>query len=246
MCALFRKIFDVPKPSRKRPGPAASWTTRASIATWTGWRVNGEMIPQPIVSRSRLPRHQRRDDRRGARLHPVLAPPGIGLGQPDRVHAGLVQTRADSSISSSGSIVSCMTPIRNGGDMRRSSHGPNARGRCDLVASRERMGRSVWISGVLCQKPALDARWRSKKGAHMEVASARARLVDFADNGASWPSPPFRGARSGGVELRGGPAGADPRHHSVRGRRRPGERPGGRVWGPEDSRSSSAGQTAIP
>ena len=48
---LFRKIFDVPKPSRKRPGPAASWTTRASMATCTGWRVHGEMIPQPIVSR---------------------------------------------------------------------------------------------------------------------------------------------------------------------------------------------------
>jgi hypothetical protein len=49
---LLRKIFDVPKPSRKRPGPAASWTTRASIAACTGWRVNGEMIPQPTVSRS--------------------------------------------------------------------------------------------------------------------------------------------------------------------------------------------------
>jgi hypothetical protein len=30
---LLRKIFEVPNPSRKRPGPAASWTTRASIAT---------------------------------------------------------------------------------------------------------------------------------------------------------------------------------------------------------------------
>ena len=48
---LLRKIFDVPKPSRKRSGPAASWTTRASIATWTGCRVKGEMIPHPIVSR---------------------------------------------------------------------------------------------------------------------------------------------------------------------------------------------------
>ena len=36
---LLRKIFEVPKPTMKRPGPAASWTTRASIATWTGWRV---------------------------------------------------------------------------------------------------------------------------------------------------------------------------------------------------------------
>ena len=54
VCALMllRKIFEVPKPSRNRPGPAASCTTRASIATCTGCRVNGEMIPQPIVSRS--------------------------------------------------------------------------------------------------------------------------------------------------------------------------------------------------
>ena len=51
MPALLRKIFEVPKPSRNRPG-ASSCTTRASIATCTGWRVNGEMIPQPIVSRS--------------------------------------------------------------------------------------------------------------------------------------------------------------------------------------------------
>ena len=44
------KIREAPKPSRKRPGPAASWVTRASIATWIGWRVKGEMIPQPTVS----------------------------------------------------------------------------------------------------------------------------------------------------------------------------------------------------
>ena len=30
------------------------------------------------------------DDRRGARLHAVLAPPRIGLGEPDRVHADAV------------------------------------------------------------------------------------------------------------------------------------------------------------
>ena len=36
---LLRKIFEVPKPTMKRPGPAASCTTRASIATCTGWRV---------------------------------------------------------------------------------------------------------------------------------------------------------------------------------------------------------------
>ena len=37
-----------------------------------------------------LSRHQRRDDRGRPRLHPVLAPPGVGLGEPDRVHPGLV------------------------------------------------------------------------------------------------------------------------------------------------------------
>ncbi len=36
---LLRKIFDVPKPAMKRPGPAASCTSRASIADCTGWRV---------------------------------------------------------------------------------------------------------------------------------------------------------------------------------------------------------------
>ena len=38
----------------------------------------------------RLARHQRRDDRRGARLHPVLPPPRVRLGEPDRVQARLV------------------------------------------------------------------------------------------------------------------------------------------------------------
>ena len=36
---LLRKILDVPKPAMKRPGPAASCTSRASMATCTGWRV---------------------------------------------------------------------------------------------------------------------------------------------------------------------------------------------------------------
>ena len=48
---LLRKIFDVPKPAMKRPGPAASCTRRASIAACTGWRVYGEMIPQPTARR---------------------------------------------------------------------------------------------------------------------------------------------------------------------------------------------------
>ena len=87
---LLRKIFEVPKPSMNRPGPAASWTTRASIATWTGWRVNGEMIPQPTVSRSVSLRHQPRHDGGRARLHPVLSPPRVRLREPDRVQSRLV------------------------------------------------------------------------------------------------------------------------------------------------------------
>ena len=80
----------MPKPRMKRPGPAASCTTRASIATCTGWRVEAAMIPQPIVSRSVSRAISAETTGRGARLHPVLAPPRVGLGEPDRVHARLV------------------------------------------------------------------------------------------------------------------------------------------------------------
>ena len=88
MAALFRKIFEVPKPMMKRSGPAASCTTRASIATCTGWRVNGEMIPQPIVRRevSRAISAETTVDERAS--IPCLRHHGIGLGEPDRVHPG--------------------------------------------------------------------------------------------------------------------------------------------------------------
>ena len=112
--ALLRKIFDVPKPSRNRPGPAASWTTRASIATCTGWRVNGEMIPQPTVSRfvSRAISAETTVDERAS--IPCLRHHGYAsASQIVSIPASSI-TRADSSISSSGSIVSCITPIRNG------------------------------------------------------------------------------------------------------------------------------------
>ena len=87
---LLRKIFDVPNPITKRPGPAASWTTRASIATCTGCRVYGEMIPQPIVRRfvSRAMSAETTVDRAG--LHLVLAPPRVRLGEPHGVHPRLV------------------------------------------------------------------------------------------------------------------------------------------------------------
>ena len=117
VCArmLLRKIFDVPKPSRNRPGPAASCTTRASIATCTGCRVNGEMIPQPIVSRSvsRAISAETTVDERAS--IPCFRHHGYASASQIVSIPALSMTRADSSISSSGSIVSCMTPIRNGG-----------------------------------------------------------------------------------------------------------------------------------
>ena len=116
VCArmLLRKIFDVPKPSRNRPGPAASCTTRASIATWTGCRVHGEMIPQPIVSRlvSRAISAETTVDERASIW--CLRHHGYASASQIVSIPASSMTRADASISSSGSIVSCITPIRNG------------------------------------------------------------------------------------------------------------------------------------
>src|SRR3990170_3437189 len=111
---LLRKIFEVPKPSRNRPGPAASCTTRASIATWTGCRVNGEMIPQPIVSRlvSRATSAETTVDERAS--IPCLRHHGYASASQIVSRPASSMTRALASISSSGSIVSCMTPMRNG------------------------------------------------------------------------------------------------------------------------------------
>jgi hypothetical protein len=112
--ALFKKIFDVPKPSRNRPGPAASCTTRASIATCTGCRVNGEMIPQPIPNRfvSRAINADTTVEERAS--IPCLRHHGYAsANQTVSIPAASI-TRADSNISSSGSIVSCITPMRNG------------------------------------------------------------------------------------------------------------------------------------
>src|SRR6266566_8565353 len=116
--ALFRKIFDVPKPSRNRPGPAASCTTRASMATCTGWRVNGEMIPQPTVRRSVsfATRPETTVDERAS--IPCLRHQGYASASQIVSIPARSMTRADSSISSSGSMVSCITPMRNGGGIR--------------------------------------------------------------------------------------------------------------------------------
>src|SRR6266566_1096982 len=116
--ALFRKIFDVPKPSRNRPGPAASCTTRASMATCTGWRVNGEMIPQPTVRRSVsfATRPETTVDERAS--IPCLRHQGYASASQSVSIPARSMTRADSSISSSGSMVNCITPMRNGGGIR--------------------------------------------------------------------------------------------------------------------------------
>src|SRR3954470_3403776 len=120
MSALLRKIFDVPKPRMKRPG-ASSCTTRASIATCTGWRVNGEMIPQAIVSFdvcSAISADTTVDERASIwclRHH--------GYASARKIVSKPVSSssRAVASISATGSMVSCITPMRNGGT-RRSSH----------------------------------------------------------------------------------------------------------------------------
>jgi hypothetical protein len=112
--ALLRKIFDVPKPRMNRPGPAASCTTRASIATCTGCRVNGEMIPQPIVSRSvccAISAETTVDERASM---PCLRHHGYASASQIVSKPFRSSSRAVASISSSGSIVSCITPTRKG------------------------------------------------------------------------------------------------------------------------------------
>src|SRR5258708_2071813 len=95
-----------------RPWPAASCTTRASIATCTGWRVNGEMIPQPIVSRfvSRAMSAETTVDDRAS--IPCFRHHGYASASQIVSMPASSMTRADASISSSGSIVSCITPKR--------------------------------------------------------------------------------------------------------------------------------------
>src|SRR5690349_21939076 len=98
----------------KRPGPAASCTTRASIATCTGWRVKGEMIPPPIVSRVvwRAISAETTVDERASM--PCLRHHGYASASQIVSIPASSMACADASISSSGSIVSCITPTRNG------------------------------------------------------------------------------------------------------------------------------------
>src|SRR3954471_4847509 len=97
-----------------RPGPAASCTTRASIATCTGWRVNGEMIPQPTARRSvsRAISAETTVDERAS--IPCLRHHGYASASQIVSMPAASIARAEASISSSGSIVSCITPMRNG------------------------------------------------------------------------------------------------------------------------------------
>src|SRR6185312_11543674 len=111
---LLRKIFEVPKPRMKRPGPAASCTTRASIAACTGWRVDAAMIPQPIVSRfvARPISAATPVDERAS--IPCLRHHGYASASQIVSMPASSIARADSSMTSSGSMVRCITPMRNG------------------------------------------------------------------------------------------------------------------------------------
>ena len=96
---LLRKIFEVPKPTMKRSRAGGLLhDARVHRDLHRMARVRRDDPPadrQPL----RLARHQRRDDRRGARLHAVLAPPRVGLGEPDRVEARRGRARAPSRAS---------------------------------------------------------------------------------------------------------------------------------------------------
>src|SRR3954452_10840276 len=111
---LLRKIFEVPKPRMKRPGPAASWTTRASIAACTGWRVDAAMIPQPIVRRSVARPISAATPVEERASIPCLRHHGYASASQIVSMPALSMARADSSMTSSGSMVSCITPMRNG------------------------------------------------------------------------------------------------------------------------------------
>jgi hypothetical protein len=77
--------------------------------------VKGEMIPHPIVSRSvsrAITADATVEDRASI---PCLRHQGYASANQIVSSPARSITRAVSTISSSGSIVSCITPIRNGG-----------------------------------------------------------------------------------------------------------------------------------
>src|SRR3954454_15210012 len=145
------------------------------------------MIPQAIVSRSvsRAISAERTVDERAS--IPCLRHHGYASASQIVSSPASSMTRAVASISSSGSMVSCMTPMRSGGAMRGISAGLGVprprRARC---VRREPVGR--W-GGVFasCETSCRAQRRRrtETKGARMEVASARAQLVDSTGGGAT-------------------------------------------------------------
>src|SRR5262245_25994387 len=95
------------------------------------------MIPQPIVSRSvsRAISAETTVDERAS--IPCLRHHGYASASQIVSIPASSMTRADASISSSGSIVSCMTPIRNGGDMSRrpyTAHSTSSGGQLGMEA----------------------------------------------------------------------------------------------------------------
>src|SRR4051812_34072776 len=100
-----------------RPGPAASCTTRASIAACTGWRVEAAMMPQPIVRRSVSRAMSAPTPVEERASIPCLRHQGYASASQIVSRPASSIARADATISSSGSMVSCMTPIRKGGEM---------------------------------------------------------------------------------------------------------------------------------
>ena len=112
--ALLRKIFDVPKPRMNRPGRRPPARRARPSRPAPGCRVNGEMIPsRSSAASSRAPSARRRPVDERASI-PCLRHHGYASASQIVSMPASSIARADASISSSGSMVSCITPTRNG------------------------------------------------------------------------------------------------------------------------------------
>ncbi len=83
---------DLRRPEAEEESSGAGGLLHDSCIHRNLHRMTRERRDDPPADRELLglASHERRDDGRRARLHPVLAPPGIRLGEPDRVHPGPV------------------------------------------------------------------------------------------------------------------------------------------------------------
>ena len=84
------------------------------MAICTGWRVYGEMMPQPMMMRLvcvAITAVIAVEERASIA---VLAPPGIGFGKPEDVEAGALAGLRHAHRLRSGSMLSCRTPMRKG------------------------------------------------------------------------------------------------------------------------------------